>query len=240
MGLRSSETPALSTSGDTSMRDVSVKREESPDHYTTMDTDWSMYNPSPQPEWSLRADTGNVDVEDSTLIKEEEASVTDMAKEDGTQASLTPTLPLSRSTVLTQRPPGTSHATGTSALVSEFAALDVNKSPAAADESSTTDSSFTDACSALTVVPASTTRSTLAAVKRELSSARLAKPHPTTTKTMDSSRIPTYYMITPIFVTAGQTEQEHGQGEPMTRDEYLTHLQKYVLILLFAHFAKIL
>ena len=241
MGLRSSATPALSASGDISMRDVSVKREESvTDHNTSMDTDWSMHEASPHPEWNLKADAGNNSSQDSTFIKKEEDSITDTSKEGRAPASVTPTLPLPRSTISTQRLTATSQTTGASALVSELAALDVNKAPTPADESFATDSSFTDACSALTVVPANTTTSTLAAAKREVSSARPTKPHPTTTGTMDSSKIPIFYMLTPVFGPPGQAKIEFGENEKMTRDEYLTHLKRYVLILLFAHFAKIL
>jgi hypothetical protein len=223
------------------MRDVSVKQEESvTDHNTSMDTDWSMHEASPRPEWNLQADAGNDSEPDTTHIKEEEASTLDTSVRDRTQASVTPTLPLPRSTISTQRLTATSQTTGTSALVSELAALDVNKAPTPADESFATDSSFTDACSALTVIPANTTTSTLAADKREVSSVRSANPHPTATRTMDSSRIPIFYMLTPVFGPPEQAEIEFGENEKMTRDEYLTHRKRYVLILLFAHFAKIL
>ena len=57
---------------------------------------------------------------------------------------------------------------------------------------------------------------------------------------MDHPITPSYYILIPVFVVPGQAENEIGENEIMTREEYLTHLKKYVLILLFVHLMRAL
>ena len=230
--LDRSSVPPYAPSSDETMRDASVMREEPSHHNMSMDTDWSMPEPSPHPEWNVPVDTSDAPKEDVTIIKEEEDSILDMPRRDSTPASVTQALP-PRSTTSTRRPPlssHTSHTSGTSALVSELAALNVNKPPAPAVASSTADSK---ARSTLTDIPAFATSSstktrlptTVPAQGRHTSA---CNPDTLPVPKMEQANTTTLFFLARGYLVPGEAYPSFGNGEILTREEAIARLMRCV------------